>query len=106
MDVSGGGRWKIWQNAGTKLMLPFLEMEICWLLWQEMQDIRSSGLLQMISGRWKCSKLGVFHDNNSAKCDPAVSGGSPRPVGRMVFDIPDMEDASGIQNRILQRQKL
>ena len=34
-----------------------------------------------------------FHDNSSAKCDPAVSGGSPRPVGRMVFDIPAMEGA-------------
>ena len=43
-----------------KLMLPFLEMEICWLLWQEMQDIRSSGLLQMISGRWKVQQTGSF----------------------------------------------
>ena len=60
----------------------------------------------MILADGSADKLGVFHDNNSAKCDPAVSGGSPRPVGRMVFDIPDMEDASGIQNRILQRQKL
>lgn len=25
VDVSGGGRWKIWQNAGTKIDAPFWE---------------------------------------------------------------------------------
>ena len=34
-----------------------------------------------------------FHDNASTKCDPAMSAGSPRPVGRMVFDIPELENA-------------
>lgn len=24
VDVSGGGRWKIWQNAGTKIDAPIL----------------------------------------------------------------------------------
>ena len=43
-----------------RLMLPFLEMEICWLLWQEMQRYPQFVLLQMISGRWKVQRTGEF----------------------------------------------
>lgn len=34
-----------------------------------------------------------FHDNESAKYDPPVGLGSPRPVGRLVFDIPPLRVA-------------
>ena len=94
VDVSGGGRWKIWQNAGTKIDAPILG---------------NGDLLAAVAGNgrypqfwfttndfWQMESAAnweFFHDNSSAKCDPAVSGGSPRPVGRMVFDIPAMEGA-------------
>ena len=94
VDVSGGGRWKIWQNAGTKIDAPILG---------------NGDLLAAVAGNgrypqfwfttndfWQMESAAnweFFHDNSSAKFDPAVSGGSPRPVGRMVFDIPAMEGA-------------
>ena len=94
VDVSGGGRWKVWQNAGTKIDAPILG---------------NGDLLAAVAGNgrypqfwfttndfWQMESAAnweFFHDNSSAKCDPAVSGGSPRPVGRMVFDIPAMEGA-------------
>ncbi len=40
------------------------------------------------------------------KCDPAVSGGSPRPVGRMVFDIPAMEGARWYTEQKFATEKL
>ena len=64
VDVSGGGRWKIWQNAGTKIDAPILgNGDLLAAVagdGQEMQGIRSSGLLQMISGRWKVQRTGNF----------------------------------------------
>ena len=58
VDVSGGGRWKIWQNAGTKIDAPILGNGD--LLAAVAGGIRSSGLLQMISGRWKVQRTGSF----------------------------------------------
>ena len=57
VDVSGGGRWKIWQNAGTKIDAPILGNGD---LLAAVAGIRSSGLLQMISGRWKVQRTGNF----------------------------------------------
>ena len=34
-----------------------------------------------------------FHDNDVAKRDSPVALGSPRPLGRIVFDLPDWADA-------------
>ncbi len=94
VDVSGGGRWKIWQNAGTKIDAPILgngnllaavsgdaEYPQFWITTNDFWQMESAA-------NWE-----FFHDNASAKCDPAVSGGGPRPVGRMVFDIPAMKGA-------------
>ncbi|WP_420111040.1 glycosyl hydrolase family 95 catalytic domain-containing protein [Pseudactinotalea sp.] len=35
-----------------------------------------------------------FHDNSVAKHDPAVGLGSPRPLGRVVFDVPALTGAT------------
>ncbi len=94
VDVSGGGRWKIWQNAGTKIDAPVLgngdllaavagtaRFVQFWITTNDFWQMESAA-------NWE-----FFHDNDSAKCDPAVCLGGPRPVGRMVFDIPEFEDA-------------
>lgn len=94
VDVSGGGRWKIWQYAGTKIDAPILgngdllaalagnsRFPQFWITTNDFWQMESAA-------NWE-----FFHDNASAKCDPAMSAGSPRPVGRMVFDIPELEDA-------------
>ena len=94
VDVSGGGRWKIWQNAGTKIDAPILGNGD--LLAAVAGNARYPQFWFTTNDFWQMESAAnweFFHDNNSAKCDPAVSGGSPRPVGRMVFDIPAMEDA-------------
>ena len=94
VDVSGGGRWKIWQNAGTKIDAPILGNGD--LLAAVAGNARYPQFWFTTNDFWQMESAAnweFFHDNNSAKCDPAVSGGSPRPVGRMGFDIPDMEDA-------------
>lgn len=95
VDVSGGGRWKIWQDAGTKIDAPIMgngdllsaaagtaRFPQFWITTNDFWQMESAA-------NWE-----FFHDNASAKCDPAVSGGSPKPIGRMVFDIPELEDAS------------
>ena len=92
VDVSGGGRWKIWQNAGTKIDAPILGNGD--LLAAVAGDGRYPQFWFTTNDFWQMESAAnweFFHDNSSAKCDPAVSGGSPRPVGRMVFDIPAME---------------
>ena len=94
VDVSGNGMWKIWQNAGTKIDAPILgngdllaavagngRYPQYWITTNDFWQMESAA-------NWE-----FFHDNASAKCDPAVGGGSPRPIGRMVFDIPEMEGA-------------
>ena len=91
VDVSGGGRWKIWQNAGTKIDAPILGNGD--LLAAVAGDGRYPQFWFTTNDFWQMESAAnweFFHDNSSAKCDPAVSGGSPRPVGRMVFDIPAM----------------
>ena len=94
VDVSGGGRWKIWQDAGTKIDAPILgngdmlaalagnaRFPQFWITTNDFWQMESAA-------NWE-----FFHDNSSAKCDPAMGAGSPRPVGRMVFDIPALENA-------------
>lgn len=94
VDVSGGGRWKIWQNAGTKIDAPILGNGD--LLAAVAGNARYPQLWFSTNDFWQMESAAnweFFHDNSVAKCDPAVGGGSPRPIGRMVFDIPEMEGA-------------
>lgn len=94
-DVSGRGRWRIWEFAGTKVDAPILgngDMLAAFAgppQWPQFW-ITTNDFWQMESGaNWE-----FFHDNDVAKHDPPVSLGSPRPVGRMVFDIPALEGAA------------
>ncbi|MEE0955902.1 MAG: hypothetical protein U0L49_08855 [Eubacterium sp.] len=94
VDVSGGGVWKIWEKAGTRIDAPILgngymtaalagppEYPQVW--------ISSNDFWQMESAaNWE-----FFHDNSTAKSAPAVCLGGPRPVGRMVFDVPALKGA-------------
>lgn len=92
VDVSGGGRWKIWQNAGTKIDAPILGNGD--LLAALAGNARYPQVWITTNDFWQMESVAnweFFHDNDSAKCDPANGAGSPRPVGRMVFDIPAME---------------
>ncbi len=103
----GADDGKSGRMRGRRLTRRFWEMEICWRQWPGMGGIHSSGLRPMTSGKWKVRRTGeFFHDNSSAKCDPAVSGGSPRPVGRMVFDIPAMEGARWYTEQKFATEKL
>lgn len=92
VDVSGGGRWKIWQDAGTKIDAPILGNGD--LLGAAAGSARFPQFWVTTNDFWQMENAAnweFFHDNASAKCDPAVSSGGPRPIGRMVFDIPSME---------------
>lgn len=107
VDVSGGGRWKIWQNAGTKIDAPILGNGD--LLAAVAGNARYPQFWFTTNDFWQMESAAnweFFHDNNSAKCDPAVSGGAQDllDVWCLTFRIWRMQ--SGIQNRILQRQKL
>lgn len=94
-DVSGNGRWKIWQYAGTRTDAPVLgngfmtstfagpcEYPQFWVTTNDFWEMQSAA-------NWE-----FFHDNAVAKRDPAVCTGSPKPVGRIVFDIPALADAA------------
>lgn len=94
VDVSGGGRWKIWQDAGTKIDAPILGNGD--MLAVLAGDARYPQFWITTNDFWQMESAAsweFFHDNASAKCDPAMGAGSPRPVGRMVFDIPELENA-------------
>lgn len=59
VDVSGGGRWKIWQNAGTKIDAPILGNGD--LLAAVAGDGRYPQFLvyePMTSGKWKVRRTG------------------------------------------------
>lgn len=58
VDVSGGGRWKIWQNAGTKIDAPILGNGDLLAAVAGMGGIHSSGLRPMTSGKWKVRRTG------------------------------------------------
>lgn len=94
VDVTGGGIWKIWQDAGTRIDAPILGNGDLLAAFAGTSGypqfwITTNDFWQMESAaNWE-----FFHDNASAKFDPAMSSGSPRPIGRMVFDIPELEDA-------------
>ncbi len=95
VDVSGGGIWKVWQNAGTKIDAPILGNGD--LLAALAGSARYPQFWITTNDFWQMESVAnweFFHDNASAKCGPANGAGSPRPAGRMVFDIPAMEDAA------------
>ena len=93
-DVSGNGRWRIWEYAGTKIYAPILgngdmlsafagpcEYPQFWITANDFWQMESAA-------NWE-----FFHDNAQAKYDPPVCLGSPRPIGRMVFSVPKLKDA-------------
>lgn len=95
VDVSGGGRWRIWEHAGTKIDAPMLgngDM-LCALAgeprWPQFW-LTTNDFWQMQSN----PNYVFFHDNAVARRDPPVSLGSPRPLGRLVLDIPALEGAA------------
>lgn len=95
VDVSGNGRWRIWQFSGTKTDAPMLgngDMLAAFAGPAEYPQfwVTANDFWQMESNpNWE-----FFHDNSTAKVDPAVSTGGPRPVGRLVFSIPELKGAS------------
>ena len=95
VDVSGNGRWRIWADAGTRIDAPILgngdllsafagpaRYPQFWLTTNDFWQMESNPNYEF------------FHDNAVAKRDPAVGMGSPRPLGRVVFDIPCLEGAA------------
>ena len=95
VDVSGGGRWRIWAGAGTRIDAPILgngellaafagpaHLPQFWLTTNDFWQMSSN------------PNYAFFHDNASAWRDPAVALGGPRPLGRVVFEIPQMEGAA------------
>lgn len=94
-DVSGGGRWRIWERAGTKIDAPIFgngDMLAAFAGPPEWPQfwVTTNDFWEMSSNRnWE-----FFHDSAVAKRDPAVGLGSPRPLGRMVFDIPTLSGAT------------
>ena len=89
VDVSGNGRWRIWQYTGTKTDAPVLgngdmlaafagpcEYPQFWVTANDFWQMESNP-------NWV-----FFHDNSTAAMEPAVTLGGPRPVGRLVFSIP------------------
>ena len=105
VDVTGGGIWKIWQDAGTRIDAPILGHGDLLAAFAGTSGypqywITTNDFWQMESAaNWE-----FFHDNASAKFDPAMSSGSPRPIGRMVFDIPELEDADWYTEQDFLRQ--
>ena len=94
LDVSGNGRWRVWENAGTRIDAPILgngdllaafagpaRYPQFWLTTNDFWQMESNPNYEF------------FHDNAVAKRDPAVGMGSPRPLGRLVFDIPQLDGA-------------
>ena len=101
----GADDGKSGRMRGRRLTRRFWEMEICWRQWPGMGGIHSSGLRPMTSGKWKVRRTGnSFMITVLPNCDPAVSGGSPRPVGRMVFDILLWRCQVVIRSRSLPRE--
>ena len=94
VDVSGNGRWRIWEFAGTKIDAPILgngdllsafagptRYPQFWLTTNDFWQMESNPNYEF------------FHDNAVAKRDPPVALGSPRPLGRIVFDLPAFAEA-------------
>jgi hypothetical protein len=94
VDVSGNGRWRVWEFAGTKIDAPILgngDMLSAFAgppRWPQFW-VTTNDFWQMESN----ANYEFFHDNSVSRHDPAVSLGSPRPLGRLVFDIPALENA-------------
>ncbi|MDD2442193.1 MAG: hypothetical protein PHG76_08765 [Eubacteriales bacterium] len=95
VDVSGDGRWRIWAYAGTKIDAPLLgNGDMLAALAGPPQYpqfwVTTNDFWQMESN----VNYTFFQDNETAMHDPPVGLGSPRPAGRLVFDIPGMAGAS------------
>ena len=94
VDVSGNGRWRIWEYAGTKIDAPILGNGD--MLAAFAGDCRYPQFWLTTNDFWQMESnpnYEFFHDNDVAKRDPPVALGSPRPLGRIVFDLPDWADA-------------
>ena len=90
----GTTRWRMWDYAGTKIDAPIMgngDMLAAFAGPPEWPQfwVTSNDFWQMESNpNWE-----FFHDNAVAKYDPPMSLGSPRPLGRIVFEIPGLENA-------------
>ncbi|MDR0799209.1 MAG: hypothetical protein LBN18_05580, partial [Dysgonamonadaceae bacterium] len=90
----GKTRWRIWDYAGTKIDAPIMgngDMLAAFAGPSEYPQfwVTSNDFWQMESNpNWE-----FFHDNAVAKHDPPMSLGSPRPLGRIVFEIPGLKNA-------------
>lgn len=94
VDVSGNGRWRIWEFAGTKIDAPILGNGD--MLAAFAGDSRYPQFWLTTNDFWQMESnpnYEFFHDNNVAKRDPPVALGSPRPLGRIVFDLPEWAQA-------------
>ncbi|WP_130838390.1 glycosyl hydrolase family 95 catalytic domain-containing protein [Lachnoclostridium sp. Marseille-P6806] len=94
-DVSGNGRWRVWQYAGTKIDAPILGNGD--LLAAFAGPCRYPQFWVSTNDFWQMESAAnweFFHDNAAARFDPPVCLGSPRPIGRLVFDIPALENTS------------
>ena len=94
VDVSGNGRWRVWADAGTRIDAPILGNGD--LLSAFAGSARYPQFWLTTNDFWQMESnpnYEFFHDNAVAKRDPAVGMGSPRPLGRLVFDIPQLEGA-------------
>jgi hypothetical protein len=95
VDVSGNGRWRVWEFAGTKIDAPILgngDMLSAFAgppRWPQFW-VTTNDFWQMESN----ANYEFFHDSAVARHDPTVSLGSPRPLGRLVFELPALEDAA------------
>ena len=101
VDVSGNGRWRIWEFAGTKIDAPILGNGD--LLSAFAGPTRHPQFWLTTNDFWQMESnpnYEFFHDNAVAKRDPPVAMGSPRPLGRIVFDVPAFENAryEAVQN--------
>ncbi|MDR2148897.1 MAG: hypothetical protein LBE91_20850 [Tannerella sp.] len=90
----GKTRWPFWDFAGTKIDAPILgngDMLAAFAGPPEYPQfwVTSNDFWQMESNpNWE-----FFHDYAVAKYSPYMSLGSPRPLGRIVFEIPGLENA-------------
>ncbi len=97
VDVSGGGRWRIWQEAGTRIDAPIMgngdmlaalagdeRYPQFWLTTNDFWQMESAA-------NWE-----FFHDNAVAKVDPPMSMGTPKPLGRIVLEVPQFAQANSV----------
>lgn len=107
VDVSGGGRWKIWQDAGTKIDAPILgngdmlaalagnaRFPQFWITTNDFWQMESAA-------SWE-----FFHDNASAKCDPEWELEAQDRWGVSCLIFLNWIRQNGTQSRIFSQQQL